>query len=172
MDGDLDNLIKDGGTVTIRSAADGEISEANPVGLEFTLAGEEEEAPVMEGITIQAPVEQENGDVVNNIAEGNITLTYVREDGSDGEYEIPIVTENTGGEDMPKQSGAVAGSGAKASAKENIASVTARNSRAKAAVNVLRASDLGGAKVTVDENGSLNINFGTQIAVKRVSIRI
>lgn len=172
VDGDLDNLIKDGGTVTIRSAAGGEISEANPVGLEFTLAGEEEEAPVMEGITIQAPVEQENGDVVNNIAEGNITLTYVREDGSEGEYEIPIATENTGGEDMPKQSGAVAGSGTKASAKENIASVTARNSRAKAAVNVLRASDLGGAKVTVDENGSLNINFGTQIAVKRVSIRI
>ena len=172
VEGDLDNLIKDGGTVTIRSAAGGEISEANPVGLEFTLAGEEEEAPVMEGITIQAPVEQENGDVVNNIAEGNITLTYVREDGSEGEYEIPIATENTGGEGMPKQSGAAAGSGAKASAKENIASVTARNSRAKAAVNVLRASDLGGAKVTVDENGSLNINFGTQIAVKRVSIRI
>ena len=85
--------MKDGAAVSLHTTG-GVISEANPVGLEFSLAEDGGEAPVMGGITIQAPVEQADGNVVSNITEGSIILTYVDESGREGEYMIPITADS------------------------------------------------------------------------------
>lgn len=151
VEGELDAVLKDGAAVSLHTTG-GVISEANPVGLEFSLAEDGGEAPVMGGITIQAPVEQADGNVVSNITEGSIILTYVDESGREGEYMIPITADS-------------GDASARGKAK-------AARSRVKAAALSGQRSGLGGARVTVDEDGSLNVDFGTQVAVKKVSIRI
>lgn len=151
VEGELDAVLKDGAAVSLHTTG-GVISEANPVGLEFSLAEDGGEAPVMGGITIQAPVEQADGNVVSDITEGSIILTYVDESGREGEYMIPITTDS-------------GDASARGKAK-------AARSRVKAAALNVQRSGLGGARVIVDEDGSLNVDFGTQVAVKKVSIRI
>ena len=151
--GNLNDLMQDGASVIFRSESGATISMQHPIGVEFTLAGEEEEAKVMEGMTVQAPIQQ-NGETVNNIAQGSVTVT-VDNNGQEKEYIVPISMGNENDGDITART--------KAALKRQ-ARISGENEQ--------NAEELNGAKVTVDANGALTIDFGRQIAVKKVSIKI
>lgn len=143
--GNLENLFQDSGKVQLKTASNQQISEENPVGLEFSLADEGKAAPVLEGLTIQAVTETSEG-VENNITQGTV-LVISEENGKENQYEIPVMT---------------------AAQKQTVSGRESRRS-SRFAQMVAR---LQGARVTVDANGALTVDFGQQIAVKKVTIKI
>lgn len=143
--GNLENLFQDSGKVQLKTASNQQISEENPVGLEFFLADEGKAAPVLEGLTIQAVTETSEG-VENNITQGTVLVTS-EENGKENQYEIPVMT---------------------AAQKQTVSGRESRRSSRFAQM----AARLQGARVTVDANGALTVDFGQQIAVKKVTIKI
>lgn len=143
--GNLENLFQDSGKVQLKTASNQQISEENPVGLEFSLADEGKAAPVLEGLTIQAVTETSEG-VENNITQGTVLVTS-EENGKENQYEIPVMT---------------------AAQKQTVSGRESRRSSRFAQM----AARLQGARVTVDANGALTVDFGQQIAVKKVTIKI
>lgn len=129
--GSLQALLTDAGSVTL-STSDGiaAISEEHPVGIDFSLTDEGAggSAPVLEGITIQAPTEEdEEGNVYSSITSAEIEV-------EDADNVIHTFTVSD------------------------------------SAVFALRAR--ASQSVTVGADGSLTLNFGSQIAIKRVRIKI
>jgi len=132
--GSLQNLLTDTGSVTL-STSDGTtvISEEHPVGIDFSLIDEKAggSAPVLEGITIQAPTEEDK--------EGNVYSSI-----TSAEIEV---------EDA-----------------DNVSHTFTVNDSSGSKVFALRTR--ASQSVTVGADGSLTLNFGSQIAVKRVRIKI
>ncbi len=121
--------------VTLTPADYGEISESNPVGLEFVLA-EDGSVPEIGGIRILSPFVQEDGMTVSDIVTGEAVLEL--ENGQ---------TETFSLKNQDNSSTRKAGAGYLKTA-------------AKA------------ASVRTESDGSLILDFGGQIAVKRVTIQI
>lgn len=126
--------------VTLTPAnADEVISDANPVGLIYTLADGNTSGnytPPVNGIRILSPFETDNGNFESDIKSGTVTVEL--DDGTTQDIQI-------GNE--------VSGNTKKASAKLYKASVISPS-------------------VTTEPDGSLILNLGTQVAVKRVTIKI
>ncbi|MEY8517754.1 M60 family metallopeptidase [Lachnospiraceae bacterium 29-84] len=142
----MDEFLNNTGSVGLIPAnTEAEISPANPVGMEFTLAGEDTEVsaiPVIQGMTILAPVEVEPGeDISSAITDGEATVVYVDESGEE--------------QTLPPISLAAASTAAYASG-----------------VRAAKADPRAAATVKVEPDGSLVLDFGTQIAVKRVILTI
>jgi hypothetical protein len=121
------------------------VSAQNAVGLSFTLASDtasSEDIPQLQGITIKTPsVEDENGNSVSEISDGNIDVVYLDEEGKELTKSFPLSSgEASSGAAVRKKSAAV---------------------KARAA-----------SAVTMDSDGSLILNFGEQLAVKKVTIKI
>ncbi len=120
--------------------AEKEISLDNPVAMEFTLAGEEEEIselPKLQGMTICAPDQVELGEEnASSITDGEVTIVYADENGEEQTMAVSLGQ-------MAAKSGAL-----------------------------YRMARTAEASVTTESDGSLVLDFGTQIAVKRVLIRI
>lgn len=144
--GNLENLFQDSGEVQLKTSTNQPISEDNPVGLEFSLTEEGKEAPVLEGMTIQAATNTPSEGMVNDITQGTVSVTY-EENGEEKQYEIPVATE------------------------EQRQTVSRRKSQRRRLPGQM-AARLQGARVTVDANGALTVDFGKQIAVKKVTIQI
>ena len=134
VEGEIEALVNDGGSVTLAPANDAPISKENAVAVDFNFAATEdvaeEDLPVMEGLTIQSPAESEN-----TITEGTITVTYI-EDGVEKTVEAQIQDESK-------------------------ARTFSLISLFSSTPTVVRKSD-----------GSLEVNFGKQIAVKKVTLTI
>ncbi|OUN24614.1 fibronectin type III domain-containing protein [Pseudoflavonifractor sp. An85] len=123
VEGDLDALVSTGDTVTLTPAGSGEISQSNPVALDFNFATQ----PQMEGMTI-APADS------NPITGGTILVTY-EEDGVEKTLEANIV--------------------------EEVSFFSGLISFFTSAPTVTRLS-----------NGSLQVDFGKQVAVKKITLTI
>ena len=119
--GELENVWTEEG-VTLTPINGTDISEENPVEIQFTFAKTQEPIYV-EGFTVQAPKAMENG-----VQEGTIFVEYEDEQGNLQGMEVPI-----------------------------------------SAISLARA---GGPTVEVAEDGSIRVNFGGQIAVKKVTIKV
>ena len=153
--GSLDHLINSGSGVAIQTANGQAISPENPVGMVFDLTRADQTAPGIEGIAIRTPVvEDEAGNTYSNIAEGTITITY-EEDGKEVEKEIPLSQKSTGGD--------VSVSGTAFGASFGLARIFG--------LMDVWAAEIS-PKVTTNAGGMLVLDLGTQVAVKRVTIRI
>lgn len=135
VDGDASALL-DNKSVTLTPANGADISESSPVGLEFTLAEDGSNAPVIGGMKLLSSYEQDNGETISNIENGTVKLEL----------------DNGGTESFNL---------------ENQASSSTR----KQSANFLRTSARA-ASVRTESDGSLILDFGGQIAVKRVTINI
>ncbi|MCI9532243.1 MAG: carbohydrate-binding protein [Lachnospiraceae bacterium] len=149
MEGNIEDLLNKTGSVGLKPAnPEAEISPQNPVGLEFALADDNADPadiPIVGGMTIYAPLEVEDGeDISSAIADGNATVAYVDETGADKELQLPLSVPEAAQAYAVRQTGIRMG---------------------------LRAAAVE-PSVTVEPDGSLVLDFGTQIAVKRVTITI
>ncbi len=148
VDGTISNLedfLNNQGSLTLQAAdTQQQISESNPVGLQFTLADEDVEPasiPQIEGMTIHAPTDMdEDGNIASQITQGEATVTYLE----NGEEKTLFLDLST--------------------AVQAPESQTVRMTPVKSA----RVAP----SVQMEADGSLVLNFGSQIAVKRVTIRI
>ncbi len=84
VEGDLSVLTKNEGSVALKPAQEGDISEQNPVSLSLDVAAEGETAEI-DGIVIETVKE-------NAITDATIEVTYV-EDGEDKTITVPVHTE-------------------------------------------------------------------------------
>ena len=141
-EGDMQDFLNGEGSISLKpSDTDSEISENNPVGMEFVLAEENSQGTPLRGMTILAPTETDaDGNVSNEITAGTAEVSYVDETGTEQTLEFPL----SSGQAQTASKGRMA---ARAPLSEN-------------------------ASVSVDADGSLVLDFGTQIAVKRVTIKI
>lgn len=126
--GDLSGLLKEESSVTLTPANGKNISESNPVSLEFDFAaageGDNTEIPTTDGIVIAAGTED------NQVIDALITVTYIDESGTEQTVEIPATAD----------------------------------------VNyLLKRSSVS---ATISGDGTIQVNLGTQIAVKKVTITI
>lgn len=138
--------IKEGALTLQPEDAEEEITEENPVAVQFTLAEEDADPagiPTLAGMTISAPVIDDKGNVSNDIAQGEAVVTYVK-DGGEETLSIDL-------SEQAQPAGYAAEGGRKAAKKTR---------------------DVQKPSVKVNEDGSMVLNFGSQIAVKRVTIRI
>ncbi len=124
------------GSVKLQNQGADTISEEYPVEFAVTLAKEgTDQAPLLEGMTIQAPVRTDAG-TVSQIADGTVTVVYLDENKKEQTKQLSLKT----GQDAMA-----------------LAAFSLRDQR---------------ASVTTESDGSLVLDFGGQIAVKRVSVRI
>ncbi len=136
-------------TATLKPVNSGAISESNPVSVGFAFGEDnatKDQLPVMGGMTIKAPVDITKGDNTNNIASGSVEVTYVDGDGQSQTMQIPIETD-----------------------------VTSDQGGAQGAAVILDLGFMpiaGGSSVKVEPDGSLVLDFGDQVAVKKVTIKI
>ncbi len=149
IEGNVEDLLNHAGSVALKPAnPEAGISPENPVGLEFALAEEDADPatiPIVGGMTIYAPLEVEAGeDISSAISDGNATVIYVDETGNDQELLVPLGTTSAQAYAASGQSGIQMDVKAAAIAPS----------------------------VTVEPDGSLILDFGTQVAVKRVTITI
>ncbi len=96
----LDNLLYDNGTTTLRPADGEKITPENPVSIAFDFGttavdGEEQvetKLPELEGMTLQAPVEQDekSGALSSDITGGSV-IVEAEENGKTVRYEIPLI---------------------------------------------------------------------------------
>lgn len=147
VEGDMKDFMEGAGQIALKpSDENAAISDENPVGLEFVLAKEDavkEKVPGIQGVVIHSPFSNEEGEIDTAIDSGEATIIYVDEDGSEKEQVFSLSGE-----------------------KQKTVSDTRkmRSSRKKASLDT--------AKVKVNADGSLVLDFGTQIAVKRVMLKI
>lgn len=148
LEGNVEDLLNHTGSVGLKPAnPEAVISPENPVGLEFALAEEDADPatiPMVGGMTIYAPLEVEAGeDMSSAITDGNAAVVYVDEAGNDQELQVPLAA--------PAEQAYAAG--------------------APGIQMDVKAAAIA-PSVTVEPDGSLILDFGTQIAVKRVTITI
>ena len=134
--GDVSGLAL-GKSALLSPSDNGDISAANPVSVQFDLTGGKETSPKIGGMKILSPFENNNGEIISNIEDGE------------------IIIEDENGNTMPPISLANQAAG----------------STGKAGAKLLKASARA-ASVTTESDGSLVLDFGGQIAVKRVTIKI
>lgn len=130
-------LFQEEGSVKLQNADEGVISETSPV--EFSIAlsdGPAQQAPILGGMTIQAPEYTDGSGTVSQIADGTVTAEYFDEDGAEKTLQIPL-RENQ--------------------EPASLAAVSLRENR---------------RELTTEPDGTLVLDFGGQIAVKRVTVRI
>ncbi len=143
VEGSILNFMNGEGDITLRPFdRESAISKDNPAGLEFTLADQHVPTPEIQGITIHAPMEEKDGTITSGIADGEAVV--VCEDGKGGEQETVFSLSD-----------------GQAAAKTGIR----RMSRAD-------GTKVSAASLSVDASGTLVLDFGMQLAVKRVVIRI
>ncbi len=135
------------GSYTLKPVSGDEpISVNNPVSMDFILehaAG----APEIQGMTIYAPAQtDEDGNVSSEITAGEAVVVYQDENGAEQEMTISLSDQTEP---------AIA----RSEAHESIEATGAGEETVK-------------RSLSVEADGSLVLNFGTQIAVKRVTIRI
>jgi len=149
--GSVYNLLNKGESITLKTSSSSNISTENPVGLDFTLAettsSTDNKVPKIAGLTIHSPAQADSqGNISSEITDGTVTVTSVDEQGNEQEETFSLANgqqaQNT--------------------------SDTVKKRRVKAG----KASPKAGATVSVDANGSLLLDFGKQIAVKRVIIQV
>lgn len=149
VEGSIEDFLNHTGAITLKPAdAEAQISKENPVGMEFVLAPEEtadpKEVPEIGGLTIHASGDlDEDGNVVSDISDGEAVIAYLDADGNEQEEAIPLVPTQA-----PK-------------------GLLAKLKRALTSFSIV-----SGASVTVEADGSLVLDFGAQVAVKRVMIKI
>ncbi len=145
VEGNVDDFMKNAGSISLApSDKNAKISPDNPVGLEFVLADEEDASvPLIQGVTIQTAGEaDEDGIVSGEITDGEAIVVCANEDGSEQETVFSLTKSRT-----PKI-------------------------KAKGIKGAAAQSENAAASVSVDADGSLILDFGRQIAVKRVTIKI
>ena len=125
----LASVVNGGASVEL-SPVQGALSEDNPVAVAFELAPEGEEAPLIGGMTVEAPSD-------NAIEGGYVEYDYV----------------GAGGEEL--------------TGRANLVSAPA-----PAPAPFLRSRAASAATATVDAGGAIVIDFGGQIAVKKVTLTI
>ena len=132
--GNVEDLIQNKGSLSLAPSKVNEvISETNPVELEFNLSDNSSSLTTMGGMTIQAPIDNSDGNrSINAITSGEIEVVYVEQ----SEEKTQIFEMNV--EDL-----------------QNI------NTRARKS-----------SSITMDAEGSLVLDFGKQIAVKKITIKI
>lgn len=149
--GSLASVLNEKGSVQLAPADPTQpVSEENAIQVGFTFADETSAtAPEMEGITISAPVKDENDPtaVTSDIASGQIEYTYIGAGGADVTEYLPINS---------------------ASAQLLTASQEAFGDE----MMLMAVPVLGSGHVSMEPDGSLVVNFGGQKAVKRVTIKI
>ena len=133
--GSLEDLVNDSAAVQLTNQDGSEISEANPIQVDFNFAGDDQEVtaaelPQMDGMTIQAPSGSEGA-----VTAGTVLVEYLEEDGSTGTLEVEIAGQQARG--------------------------IALFSRLFNSSSATRAAD-----------GTLEINFGKQVAVKKITLKI
>lgn len=139
----LEDLLQAEGTVRLKNAGGTAISKEQPVELAVTLCEDEKEAPLLGGMTILAPLETDaDGAASSQIADGTVTVTAVDKSGQEVVIERSLDT-----------------------------------GRGQASLNAVKKqaslrSDSLAPDAQEEADGSLVIDFGGQVAVKRVSIRI
>lgn len=152
--GSMDDFLNNAGAVTLQTGNEEAISRENPVTMDFVLAQDAQAAVPIEGIAIKAPTAaDEDGYVFSEITDGEASVVYTDEKGEEQELSLSLANESS--ERRQK---------------------TVSDERAGAAEQepamVRYALSRAGTKVRVEPDGSLVLNFGSQIAVKRVTIRI
>lgn len=143
-----DRIFSDEGLTTLTPAKSGEpISTENPVAVGFAFGKEEAtyaELPKMEGITIQAPDEENVKSADNNnITSGTVSVTYLDESGNEQIMDIAISNK-----DSVAEAAMIIG------------------------LDIMPVAEVKTDAATVEPDGSLVLNFGSKIAVKRVTIKI
>ena len=157
VEGKLGDLLKGGEKVSLSPADNQAISADNPVGITFELAGENQEPQNMEAIALQAPVtEESDGNTYSSITAGVVEMVCV-EDGKEVTKKISFDVDGKNGSATPL---------AKASERMSLGSMLA------GIFGPLEVHAADGAKVTVDAGGMLILDLGSQVAVKRVTLRI
>lgn len=157
VEGKLGDLLKGGEKVSLSPADNQAISADNPVGITFELAGENQEPQNMEAIALQAPVtEESDGNTYSSITDGVVEMVCV-EAGKEVPKNISFKVDGKNGS---------AGPLAKASERMSLGSMLA------GIFGPLEVHAADGAKVTVDAGGMLILDLGSQVAVKRVTLRI
>lgn len=168
----IEEFLNHTGTLQLTPAdTEKEISEENPVAMEFTLAGEKEDfsdIPVIQGMTIYAPDEREaEEENASSITSGEVTVVYADNNGEEKslqifieepEKEVSAADYRAAGIEKPEKAVSAAGyraAGIEATPEDGY-----------------RAARTGTVSVVTEPDGSLVLDFGEQIAVKRVLIRI
>ncbi|MCI9646206.1 MAG: hypothetical protein HFH40_05245 [Lachnospiraceae bacterium] len=146
IEGNMEDLLNNTGSVGLKPAnPEAEISPQNPVGLEFALAADDAELadiPIVGGMTIFAPLDVEAGEDISSAITDG-AATVVYVDETGSDQELQVPLS------VPET---------QAYAMENL-----RRDVKAAAIS---------PSVKVEPDGSLVLDFGTQIAVKRVTIKI
>lgn len=144
----MEGFLNHADVVTLRPQnAEASISEENPVAVDFILAEDDAESVPVEGIAIQAPAAaDENGMLSSEITDGEAIVVYVDESGQ--EKTMPVSLAAVPGETALKQS------------------------PRKQSAFVKYAMSRAAAGMTMEADGSIVLDFGSQIAVKRVTIKI
>ena len=146
IEGNMEDLLNNTGSVGLKPAnPEAEISPQNPVGLEFALAADDAELadiPIVGGMTIFAPLDVEAGEDISSAITDG-AATVVYVDEPGSDQELQVPLS------VPET---------QAYAMENL-----RRDVKAAAIS---------PSVKVEPDGSLVLDFGTQIAVKRVTIKI
>ncbi len=150
IEGNVEAFLNNAGSISLKplSAAEA-ISEKNPVSMKFALAQDDVTdaalMPKIQGITLHAPTQMdEEGTIFSDITDGEALVVTVDEKGEEQEISFPLAQQEPQRAVGPQAERMVFAQPAPASS----------------------------SSVSVEADGSLVLNFGTQIAVKRVTIRI
>ncbi|MDE5945735.1 MAG: M60 family metallopeptidase, partial [Oscillospiraceae bacterium] len=120
-EGDVEKMLNGEDTVTLTPSNDGEISESNPVSLEFDFM-KSDSASIVDGISFETGSD-------NPVSEAFVEVAYT-ENGKDYKVTVPVKSEVS---------------------------------------YLLKESDV---YAEIDENGSIQVHLGNQIAVKKVTLTI
>ncbi len=148
IEGNVEAFLNNAGAIRLKPLSAGEaISTQNPVSMKFALTQDDVMdaalMPKIEGITLHAPTEMdEDGTIFSEITDGEAVVVTVDEKGEEQEISFPLAQQ-----------------------QRALASQVERMTFAQPAL-------ASSSSVSVEADGSLVLNFGTQIAVKRVTIRI
>ncbi|MCI9415835.1 MAG: hypothetical protein HFI82_00270 [Eubacterium sp.] len=153
-DGALSDFLNNAGTIALKTQNEEAISEENPVALDFVLSEGDAASVPIEGIAIHAPTAaDEDGYIASEITGGEASVIYTDENGAEQELSIPFAGQSAA---IPEK-----------------ASASADGDRMEESLALVRrAVGRAAARVNVEANGALVLDFGTQIAVKRVTIKI
>lgn len=167
VEGAIGSFLQGKDSIVLKPKSGGTISEGNPVEFHLTMPGGEE-GVLLGGLAIYTPsVTDANGNTYSQISKGDATITYLDASGKESIQTVSFGSNQTilAG-DRNRNSLASATSGKENSATEKAGSLE-QKSLASAA-----AGKASGMAADVEADGTIVIDFGGQIAVKRVTIRI
>lgn len=166
-EGSLEGFLGGASSLALKPADAGvPISEENPVGMEFVLAKEDALAKPLSGIVIHTPeVTGADGGAQSEIADGSATVVYLDGDGKEQQETFSLSGGQAPETGRAKTSDTKSGA---SSGKERQGTGPAEAYVVSRLVKSVRA----GARAIAGADGSIVLNLGTQVAVKRVTIRI